>query len=705
MSPALLFVALLQAQDQGDPIIKLNVDLIQIDVTVYGKNQKHVPGLTEDDFEVFRDGKRQTIKKVLYVSRPPLPPPDPAVAASLATAPGKQLRRQDVRRTFAIFIDDLSVNMGQLPPLRDAVRKFVEEQVQPGDIVAIYRSSGGLGLFEQFTTDKRALLAGIANVRFRNMNGVDSLAPIDSNPMEDDPNPTIAAMALEQRMREESNMRTRQDMLTAGMLSGAAFIVQGLRDLPGRKSMVIFSESIQLYDLPQALNNPGANPMAAGASGGTRDRTRAAMRSLVDIANRSGVTFYTVDPRGLQVLGATAADTFSQDVRKAQGRIQQRQMDFSLSQDGLSTLAEETGGLFFRNTNDLGRALTDAANDQDGYYLVAFQPDAETFEKTKQGQSRMHKLTIKVHGQGMKVRYRKSFAGVPDSERVAANANPLVSAMMSPFRASEIPMKLTPIYLEAADGTGPFIRAHLFLDPKGFQFADDPAAPEDKNRTPWKQAVADEMVVLYDQNGALVERVAQSQTIRVRADNYAALLKNGISQVLDIPVKKPGAYQVRAAVMDQANRQTGSSAQFVVIPDLKNKDLAMSDITLLTDAYLKSQSSGGAPSLRVARPGEKLAYAGYVYNVKSGKQAGSANLLVQIVLYREGKAVYTGPKTPYRQSGLKEGEHLALSGNLQLGSKLAEGEYVLQVAIQDLEAPRKHQYVLKSADFEVRAGS
>jgi len=702
---AILLTAICFAQQEPqaprqDLTIKLNVDLIQIDVTVMDKAKKHVSGLTEDDFEVFRDGKRQSIKKVLYVSRPPLETNPTAVANNpgiALLAPKDSIRVKDVRRTIAIYIDDLSMSSESVYYMRGALHKFVEQQILPGDIVAVYRSSGGLGLFQQFTADKRAVLAGIDSIRYRSINGVDSLAALQSNPLEDDPNPSIAQMAIEQRQREEVNNRLRQDMLTANVLSNAAFVVQGLRELPGRKSMVIFSESMQLSDLPQGMTIPGANAMLPGAQGGSRDRTLQSMRSLIDIANRSGVTFYTIDPRGLQVLGITAMDTPSANPRRMQGQQLQRQMDFQMSQGGLAELAAATGGLFFRNTNDLARALQEAANDLDGYYLIAFQPDAETFVKSKQGSAKMHKLEIKVRKPGLKVRYRQNFAGVTDAERTPTNTNPLVSAMISPFRSIEIPIKLTPLYIESDQG--PLIRALFFLDAKGLQFLDEPAAPDDKDRTPWKKAVADEMLMLYDQSGKAVDKVVQTQTIRVRKNGYENIMKNGIAQVLDLPIKQPGPYQLRAAIMDRGTKLTGSSAQFVFIPDIKNKQLAMSDLTVATEAFLNSQSTDGTPALRAMQAGDKLIYGTYLYNVKGS----TPNLEVQVILYREGKAVYTGKKTPYRPEGHTEGKALVLSGTLTLGNNLAAGEYVLQVGIHDIDAPKKYRYAVRSVDFEIRS--
>ena len=207
--------------------------------------------------------------------------------------------------------------------------------------------------------------------------------------------------------------------------------------------------------------------------------------------------------------------------------------------------------------------------------------------------------------------------------------------------------------------------------------------------------------MLYDQSGKAVDQVAQTQTIRMRKSAYENAMKHGLAQTMDIPVKRPGPYQLRAAVMDQATKQTGSSAQFVNIPDLKTRQLAMSDVTVASESFLKAQSADGTPALRVARAGEKLLYGAYIYNAKASP-GGTANLEVQVVLYREGKVEYTGKRMPFQPTGYTEGAHLPFSGTLTLGSKLAAGEYVLQVAIRDIDAPKKQQFAVRSMDFEVR---
>ena len=709
----LLVLVLGQAQvapppTASDATIRVNVNLVQLDVTVVDKSGRHVPDLTAADFEVSRSGKRQTVKSVLFVpgQRVGVAPVEKIVAPvgfPSAPLPTKQLRVQDVRRTVALLIDDLSMSFSSSFYAKAALRKFVEESIQPGDLVALFRSSTGIGVLQQFTSDKRQILSAIDRTKLRGMNAVDSLAPMTNNPAESDP--TLAEQAMEQRLREDINDRARQDITTAGMLAAANFVVQGLRELPGRKSLVLFSESVQVVDVPRSMTNPGmtaAMQQMPGAMGGSRERTLGAIRNLVDLSNRSGVVLYTVDPRGLVYTGMTAADQPMGDARKARGQQQQREMDFNLSQDGMAMLAEETGGVFYKNTNDIAGALKAALDDQEGYYLIAFQPDDATFEKAKAGGAVYHNLNVKVKRSGLKVRYRRGLYGVTDENRIAKPASPIVSAMTSPFRAVEVPIRMTPLFVDD-EKLGSFVRTLLHIDASAFTYTDVAADKEDKNQQSWKQTLVDELVILFNESGQQVESVSKTHTIKLRGKAYENVLRDGMLQEMDVPVKKPGPYQLRAAIMDQSSKKTGSSTQFVEIPDLNNKRLAMSDLALSSLGWMERSDVAGGPAQRILKPGAKLAYAAYIYNAKVGKEKNAPNLETQVVLFHDGKAVYTGKKTPFQPVGTGAGSRFSIEGSMQLGAKAALGDYVLQVAVHDLDAPKKQQFAVRAIDFELRA--
>jgi hypothetical protein len=80
--------------------------------------------------------------------------------------PPTKLHPEDVRRTIALVIDDLGLSFRSTYDVRNALKKFVDQQMQPGDLVAIIRTSGGIGALQQFTADKRQLHAAIERVNW-----------------------------------------------------------------------------------------------------------------------------------------------------------------------------------------------------------------------------------------------------------------------------------------------------------------------------------------------------------------------------------------------------------------------------------------------------------------------------------------------------------------------------------------------------------
>ena len=108
--------------------------------------------------------------------------PAVAVEKSAGPVPPVTLRRDQVRRTIALVVDDLGLSFESIHTVREALKKFVDEQMQPGDLVAIIRTRGGIGALQQFTADKRVLYAAIEKVRWYPMgrSGVEAVPRIEA---------------------------------------------------------------------------------------------------------------------------------------------------------------------------------------------------------------------------------------------------------------------------------------------------------------------------------------------------------------------------------------------------------------------------------------------------------------------------------------------------------------------------------------------
>jgi len=222
---------------------------------------------------------------------------------------------------------------------------------------------------------------------------------------------------------------------------------------------------------------------------GTNQRVLDSLRRLTELCNRSSVVIYTIDPRGVASLGFTAADQLSSSpsgqgsdrlsepaetvdqldrepvVGQVSAALSKRSQDFSNTQEGLNFMAHETGGLFVHNTNDISAALNQVLEDQSGYYLIGYTPDASTFDK-KSAKPLFHTITVRVKRRGMHVRTRTGFYGVPDqSTRPARRTRDeqLMAALTSPFNGGGIHLRLTPLFGNSPT-KGSFIDSLLYVN-------------------------------------------------------------------------------------------------------------------------------------------------------------------------------------------------------------------------------------------------
>ena len=135
-----------------------------------------------------------------------------------------------------------------------------------------------------------------------------------------------------------------------------------------------------------------------------------AVKRLVDDANRSFVTLYTVDTRRLAPLEIAGSES---GLNLSTGTFTFKP---DLDSDGPYLLADAGGGLYLRNSNDLAGLFTKVLDDQRGYYLLAYEPDDQTFDGRRQKRPTFHGVKVKVSRPGVRVRARAGFFGVTDDE-------------------------------------------------------------------------------------------------------------------------------------------------------------------------------------------------------------------------------------------------------------------------------------------------
>ncbi len=155
---------------------------------------------------------------------------------------------------------------------------------------------------------------------------------------------------------------------------------------------------------------------------------------------------------------------------------------------------------------------------------------------------------------------------------------------------------------------------------------------------------------------------------------------------LDVPVRKPGAYQIQVAVRDTVTGKTGSASQFLEIPELKKGRIALTSVLLQSGDRL-------SPATRQFAAGSEVKYFCLVEN--PGNKVPAGNLDSQIRVVRDGKEIYSGP---VKMTTTEDGE-LAVTGGLKLSEKMTPGDYYLGVVVADRTA--KNRVTAQWTDFEI----
>ena len=582
-----------QAPDapRPDAIFTVTSTLVQVDAVVTDSKGRHVTDLKPEDFQVFEDGKPQKLTGFSYVrvtmehpaAEPRPAPAKPSAVSALPPSPMAGIRPEDVRRTIVLMVDDLGLSFADMAFVRKSLRKFVEEQMQPGDLVAICRTGAGSGALQQFTVDKRVLLSVIDGLRY-NLNGRYGMSAFEpygrySGLAEEIGvlHPTGGYQSLDTSYDMENNA-----IATVGTLGAVNYIIGALRDMPGRKSIVLFSDGFQVFEPPTGPEMHAPNAHGAAPVSLDFDEAQRALRRLIDRANRSGTVIYTMDARGLQTGQLDAQDNPDLGHGGAEANLALNALTHigggrdvldNVRKENLAYLADKTGGLAYENGNDMNWALDRVLEDQAGYYLLGFHPP----EGTLQGKGRKsdyHSLQVKVTRAGLHVRSRSGFFGETDDETIQKFATPieqLRATMLSPFKSSGVDVRLTALYAEVPKH-GPAVRNLLRIN------AADLTWKRDSRGSDWAQILLVAMATGEgDEPLAVMGRVFD---IHVLPGKMGEALRDGALYTLDVPVPKRGAYQIRVAVRDQATAKVGSATQFIQIPELKKRGFALTSVVL-----------------------------------------------------------------------------------------------------------------------------
>jgi VWFA-related protein len=400
------------AAAQERPTFRMQVDFVTNDVIVRDDKGNFVPDLKKDEFEIWEDGVKQDIAsmtvvtggRVTNVLAPPPPPPPEGIIL-----PPSRPRNDVSGRIFLFFVDDLHLQFHNTGRVRDLFKKISKELVHDGDMFGIV-SSGPSSIAIDMTYDKNRLEEAIKKIAGSELKPSDIIngASGAEGPSEVRYRAHVAFSTVYDLLNNLEQVHNRRKALVY-VSDGYDFnpfqdARLGLMDpnSPFAQNEMARSQNQankQQNDDGTTTNNspdPFTQQQKQNETFADADLARE-LGELTRQANRSNVTVYTIDPRGLVGM----SDIDEQVDPQQWGEFVRK------SQDSLRVIAEETGGLAVVNQNDMSKALKRIDAETSDYYVLGYQ------SKNSDSTRRRRQIDVKVTRKGAQVWFRKEYVLKP----------------------------------------------------------------------------------------------------------------------------------------------------------------------------------------------------------------------------------------------------------------------------------------------------
>jgi len=420
------------AGDQGFYVESVNVNVVNVDVYVTDKSGKRIQGLTQNDFEIYENGKKVAVTnfyaveggKAKMIGDEPVPAPDaakpgpPGPPAQAAPLP------EDQRLRLVVYIDNFNLHPFNRNRVMRELRAFLGHKLNRDDQVMLVTYDRELHVRRTFTSDP-----GLIN---------DSLVELEK----------ISAQAVHADSERRDALRNIEDSRSASeALSHArsyaqstfndlSFSVDALKELvgslagmPGRKAILYVSDGLQMI-AGQDVYYAVQSKYGEQATGLTESMEFDVSRRLIELtatANANRVTFYTIDAAGLRVYSSISAE----NATAGQG-VYVDSIQISNLQSSLQMLAEKTGGVAIINANQVTPQLEKLAQDFGTYYSLGYSP-------THYGDGRYYKIEVKVKQKGLQVRHREGYRDKSPDSRMTDGT---LAALNFPFEDNKFGVEL-----------------------------------------------------------------------------------------------------------------------------------------------------------------------------------------------------------------------------------------------------------------------
>jgi VWFA-related protein len=362
---------------QQQPTFRQGVQFVFVDVYPT-RDGRLVDGLTRGDFQVFEDGKPQTIDTFEFIRFAPNAPDEARVDPNTGED-GDRLAADPHNRVFVVYLDTYHVTVEGSRAARLPLTRFLDRVIGPSDLFGVMTPDMPV---RQLVFGRKVLSLEDILTRYWYWGRAD--LPPPQSP---------AVRVISPPCGDAGEVRQGRDGLdrTFSSLEGLMLKLAGMRD--ERKTVLLFSGGWTLCGpmsagLPGRDMSPEARRLRELASMDFRQR----YRDLLDLARRSNVTFESVDPQGLGTLDCSLDSGPCQTMSGLEGRS-----------DTLRTLSNDTNGVAIVSTNNLEPGLRRIADDLSAYYLLGYYSTNSAFD------GKYRRIDVKVQQPGVKVIARRGY--------------------------------------------------------------------------------------------------------------------------------------------------------------------------------------------------------------------------------------------------------------------------------------------------------
>lgn len=549
------------SQQSSEYSFRVESQLVLVNVTVRDNAGNVVSDLKPEDFTILEDNKPQKIASFdlesvdavatqsVAQTSPLTNSPEPTAASGVAAA-GASLNQFKDRRLIVLFFDLSAMEPDEIDRAATSAEHYVDTQMAPPDLVAIVSLGSSLLVNQDFTGDRQLLKKQLQSFNAGSGQGYQEGTTGTTEGTPDSGQPFTADDT-------EYNIFN-----TDRRLEALRSVAEKLSHLEQKKSLIYFSSGMDRTGI----------------------ENQSELRAAINAAIRSNLAIYTIDLRGLQALvpggEAQNASMRGRSVYSGQSTINALNSNFT-TQETLVTLASDTGGRAFLDSNDFTQIFKGVQQDTSTYYLLGYH----STNRARDG--RYRRITVKVNRPGVKIDYRRGYYAPADYQHSTKEDKEL---QLQQELASDLPATDLPLYLSAAyfriEPNKFFIPISLVVP--GSQIPFTRSSDRDK-------ATLDVIGMVLDSQHNPVTRIRDTVTLAV--DTSSEIQKKNVQYNTGISLP-PGKYQLKCVVRENQTGRLGSFLADLEIPDLKSQPLKMSSVVLASQTQPATKNTNGSPLIR-----------------------------------------------------------------------------------------------------------